>query len=63
MQEGMNATEISKQLDDVDKDSAPSYLTVVKWLPKYNGPERAFEEMQPEWADHQPSIPMRTLKS
>ena len=43
MQEGMNVTEISKQLDDVDKDSAPSYCTVVKWLPEYNSPERAFE--------------------
>ena len=48
----MNAIEISKQLDDVDKDSIPSYRTVVKWLPEYNSPERAFEEMQPEWTDH-----------
>ena len=40
----MNATEISKQLDDVAKDSAPSYRTVVKWLPEYNSSGRAFED-------------------
>ena len=40
----MNATEISKELDNVYKDSAPSYRTVAKWVPEFKGPERGFED-------------------
>ena len=43
-QKGLNTTEISKQLDSVYKDDAPSYCTVVKWVAKFKEPERAFED-------------------
>ena len=38
----MNAIEISKELDNIYKDSAPSYRTVAKWLAEFKDPERAF---------------------
>ena len=41
---GLNTTEISKQLDNVYKDSAPSYRTVSKWVTKFKNQERAFED-------------------
>ena len=41
---GLNTIEVSKELDNVYKDSAPSYLTVAKWLTEFNDPERAFED-------------------
>ena len=41
---GLNATEISKELDDVDKDSAPSYGNVTKWAAEFMNPERGFED-------------------
>ena len=41
---GLNAIEISKELDNVYKDSAPSYRTVVKWVAKFKDPERGFED-------------------
>ena len=41
---GLNAIEISKKLDNVYKDSAPSYRTVSKWVAEFNNPERAFED-------------------
>jgi predicted DNA-binding transcriptional regulator len=41
---GLNATEISKELDNVYKDSAPSYRTVAKWVAEFKDPERGFED-------------------
>ena len=41
---GLNATEIYKELDDVYKDSAPSYRTVAKWVAEFKDPERDFED-------------------
>jgi transposase len=41
---GLNATEISKELDNVYKDSAPSYHTVAKWVAEFKDPERGFED-------------------
>ena len=41
---GLNAIKISKELDNVYKDSAPSYRTVAKWLAEFKDPERAFED-------------------
>ena len=40
----MNATEISKELDNVYKDSAASYRTVNKWAAEFRDPERRFED-------------------
>ena len=40
----LNAIEISKKLDNVYKDSAPSYCTVAKWVAEFKDPERAFED-------------------
>ena len=41
---GSNAIEISNELDNVYKDSAPSYRTVVKWVAEFKDPERRFED-------------------
>ena len=41
---GLNITEISKELDNVYKDSAPSYRTIAKWVAEFKDPERAFED-------------------
>ena len=41
---GLNAIEISKELDNVYKDSAPSYRTVVKWVIEFKDPECGFED-------------------
>ena len=41
---GLNAIEISYELDNVYKDSAPSYRTVDKWMAEFKNPERAFED-------------------
>ena len=41
---GLNATEISKELDNVYKDSTPSYRTVAKWVAEFKDPERGFED-------------------
>ena len=41
---GLNAIEISKELENVYKDSAPLYRTVSKWVAEFNDPERAFED-------------------
>ena len=41
---GLNVTEISKELDNIYKDSAPSYCTVVKWVAEFMNPECAFED-------------------
>ncbi len=41
---GLNATEIHKELDNVYKDSAPSYRTVAKWVAEFKDPERGFED-------------------
>ena len=41
---GMNTTEISKELHNVYKNSAPLYRIVGKWLAQFNHPERHFED-------------------
>ena len=41
---GLNTTKISKELDNVYKDSAPSYRTVAKWVADFMDPERGFED-------------------
>ena len=41
---GLNTTKISKKLDNVYKDSAPSYRTVAKWVAEFKDPERGFED-------------------
>ena len=41
---GWNTTEISKELDNVYKDSAPSYCTVANWMAEFKNPERGFED-------------------
>ena len=40
----MNAIEISKEMDNVYKDSAPSYRTVAKWVAEFKDPEDGFED-------------------
>ena len=44
IQKGLSATEISKELDNVYKDSAPSYRTVAKWMAEFKNLERGFED-------------------
>ena len=44
IKKGFNAIEISKGLDNVYKDSAPSYRTVAKWVAEFKDPERGFED-------------------
>ena len=41
---GLNATEISKELDSFYKDSAPSYRIVVKWVAEFKNSERGFKD-------------------
>ena len=41
---GLNTTEISKELDNVYKNSAPSYRTVAKWVTEFRNPEHGFED-------------------
>ena len=41
---GLNATEISKELDNFYEDSAPSHRTVAKWVAEFKNPECAFED-------------------
>ena len=41
---GLNAIEINNELDNVYKDSAPSYRTVAKWVAEFKNPERGFED-------------------
>ena len=41
---GFNAIEISKELENVYKDSAPSYRTVAKWVAEFKDPEHGFED-------------------
>ena len=41
---GLNAIEISKELDNVYRDSAPSYPTVAQWVAELKNPERGFED-------------------
>ena len=41
---GLNAIEISKELDNVYKDPVPSYRTVVKWVAEFRDPERVFDD-------------------
>ena len=41
---GLNATEISKHLNSVYKDDAPSYCTIAKWVTEFKELERTFED-------------------
>ena len=41
---GLNTTEISKDLNNVCKDSAPSYRTVANWVAEFNNSEHGFED-------------------
>ena len=41
---GLNSFEIIKDLNNVYKDSAPSYYTVAEWVAQFNDPERGFED-------------------
>ena len=43
----LNVIEISKELDNVYKDSAPSYRTVPNWVAEFKDPERGFEDAPP----------------
>ena len=43
---GLNAIEISNELQNVYKDSAPSYRTVAKWVAEFNDLEHGFEDAQ-----------------
>ena len=40
----LNAIRISKELQNVYKDSAPSYRTVAKWVAEFKTPERVLED-------------------
>ena len=41
---GLNTTELSKELENVYKDSALSHRTVAKWVAEFKDPERVFED-------------------
>ena len=41
---GPNATEINKELDNIYRDSAPWYGTIVKWMAEFMESERGFED-------------------
>ena len=41
---GLSATEITKELADIDGDSAPSYRTVVKWITEFKDSLCPFED-------------------
>ena len=43
-QKGLHATENSKELNNVCKDSPPSYRTVAEWMAEFKDPEHAFED-------------------
>ena len=40
----LNAIEINKELDNVYKNSVPSYRTVAKWVAEFKNPELGFED-------------------
>ena len=43
---GLSATEITKELDNVDGDSIPSYRTAAaKWVAQFKDPTRSFENV------------------
>ena len=44
IRKGLNATEISKELDNVCENSASSYHTVANWVAEFKNPERGFED-------------------
>ena len=41
---GLNAAEISKELDSVYEDDAPFHRRVAKWVAELKEPERGFED-------------------
>ena len=51
---GLNAIEISEELENVYKDSASSDCTVAKWVAEFKDPERVFEDAPP--IDHSSTI-------
>ena len=53
IRKGLNITEISKELNNVYKDSGPSCRTVANWVAEFNNPEHAFED--PPRMGHRPS--------
>ena len=44
IRKSLNAIEISKELDSVYKDDAPSYSTIAKWVAEFKEPERGFKD-------------------
>ena len=40
----LTATEIHKELDNVYKDSVPSYCSVAKWGDEFRNPQCGFED-------------------
>ena len=60
---GLNAMEISKELDNVYKDSAPLYRTVTKWVAAFKNPNRGFEDAPRMSRPSTITLPMKTLKS
>ena len=42
---GLNTTEISKDLDNVCKNSAPSYRAIAKWVAEFKDLEGAIEDV------------------
>ena len=41
---GLNPIEISKELENIYKDSASWYCTVIKWVTEFNDPQHDFED-------------------
>ena len=44
IRKGLNATEISKELDSIYKDDAPSYRTIIKRDVEFKDPKHGFED-------------------
>ena len=41
---GLNATEIKKELNDVYRNTAPSYHTIARWIAEFKGPQCGLED-------------------
>ena len=44
-EKGLSTTQITKELDDVYSDSAPSHHTIAKWVVEFIDPIRVFEDV------------------
>ena len=44
IRKGLDVTEVSKELDNVDKESAQSHRTITKWMAEFRKPARGFED-------------------